>query len=106
MLNAGPSELKARAELFAGRLGDGVKPVELRSLVGGGAAPEAHLPSWGIAIQAGALSEKELEHRLRMSNPPVICRIEDGRVILDFRTIFQSEEEELFRVLQDCRGSL
>jgi L-seryl-tRNA(Ser) seleniumtransferase len=101
MLNAAPSELKARSESFAGRLGDGVEAIELRSLVGGGAAPEAHLPSWGIAIQAGALSEKELDRRLRISNPPVICRIEDGRVILDFRTIFQSEEEELFRILQE-----
>jgi L-seryl-tRNA(Ser) seleniumtransferase len=105
MLNVNPSELKARAEWFASRLGDGVKAVELESLVGGGAAPEAHLASWGVAIQAGSLPEKELERRLRMSNPPVICRIEDGCVILDFRTIFQTEEEELFGILKETTKS-
>lgn len=105
MLSASVPQLKTRAELFARRLTDGVTAIELRSLVGGGAAPEADLASWGIAVQVGGLSEKELDRRLRMSNPPVICRIEDGRVILDFRTIFQSEEEELFRVLQETVGN-
>jgi L-seryl-tRNA(Ser) seleniumtransferase len=100
MLRAGPAELRARAESFAERLGACVTPVELKSLVGGGSAPEAYLSSWGVALNAGHLSDAELENRLRMSNPPVISRIEGGRVILDFRTILPAEESELLRILK------
>jgi len=40
------------------------------------------------------------EKRLRAANPPVIARIEDGRLLLDLRTVFAEEEEELKRALQ------
>ena len=39
------------------------------------------------------------ERRLRSSNPPVIVRIEEGNVILDFRTILQSEEDKLVQIV-------
>lgn len=94
MLRAPASELKARAESFAVRLGNGARVVEVQSVVGGGSAPETYLPSWGVALAAS------LEGPLRQANPPVIARIEDGQVILDFRTIFPEEEQELLTVLK------
>ena len=74
--------------------------MELKSLVGGGSAPETYVPSWGVALDFAGLSDAELEKRLRSSNPPVIVRVEEGRVILDFRTIFPNEEEELLEILR------
>src|SRR5213596_1315442 len=100
MLRASEPELKARAEAFASRVGSAAKPVALKSLVGGGSAPEAYVPSWGVALDVPGLSEAELERRLRGSNPPVIARVEEGRVVLDFRTIFEAEEEELLQILR------
>jgi L-seryl-tRNA(Ser) seleniumtransferase len=94
MLRATEKELKARAESFAARLANGVKVVELKSVVGGGSAPEVYLPSWGVALDAA------LESPLRHADPPVISRIEDGQLVLDFRTIFPSEEEELFTAIR------
>ncbi len=99
MLQASETELKERAQSFAKRVGVVATVIPLRSLVGGGAAPETKFPSWGIALEMPGVSDAELERRLRGSEPPVIVRIESGRVVLDFRTIFPKEEEELLRVL-------
>ena len=100
MLRATSSELRARTEEFAIRAGHVATPVELKSVVGGGSAPESFLASWGVALEFSGLSATALEQCLRSSNPPVIVRIEQGRVILDFRTIFPAEEEDLLRIVQ------
>jgi L-seryl-tRNA(Ser) seleniumtransferase len=99
MLRARESELKARAEKFAERVGRGAAVIELKSLIGGGSAPEHYIPSWGVALNS-SLSDSELERVLRTSDPPVIVRIEDGRVILDFRTIFVEDEELLLPIVE------
>ena len=72
----------------------------LKSIVGGGSAPETYLASWGVSLRVDGLSATEIEKRLRFSEPPVIVRIEDGRVVLDLRTVFRDEEEELLRELR------
>lgn len=100
MLHASEAELKNRAEAFAARAGAIAKPVELTSVVGGGSAPEAYVPSWGVALNISAISDAELERRLRHANPPVIVRVEENRVVLDFRTILPNEEEELLKILR------
>jgi L-seryl-tRNA(Ser) seleniumtransferase len=107
MLRAEPSELKARADSFTQRIGGCGRTIELKSVVGGGSVPETYLPSWGVALEVEGLPDTELERRLRLSNPPVISRIEGGRVILDFRTIFPSEEDEVLQAVElACRGGL
>ena len=100
MLQASAAELKHRAESFAGRVGEKAKPLELKSVVGGGSAPETYLPSWGVALDFPGISDAELERRLRNSEPPVIVRLEEGRVILDFRTIFATDEDELLGIIR------
>ena len=100
MLHAPAGELRGRAESFAQRAGQHAKAIELKSVIGGGSAPEAYVPSWGVALDFPGLSDVELERRFRGADPPVIVRVEDGRVILDFRTIFSAEENELLRVIQ------
>jgi L-seryl-tRNA(Ser) seleniumtransferase len=99
MLQAEVSDLKARADRFAGKVGAGARTIPLNSLVGGGSAPERYIPSWGVALD-GARSDTELEQLLRNSDPPVIVRIEDGKVVLDFRTIFVEDEEVLLTVVK------
>ena len=99
MLHATAQELQTRAEVFSRLTGSLAEPVELKSLVGGGSAPEAYLPSWGVVLKIPGLSDVELERRLRSSDPPVIVRIEDSRVILDFRTILRGEEGELAQII-------
>ena len=100
MLHAPANELKGRAELFAQRAGKNAEVIALKSVVGGGSAPEAYMPSWGVALSMKGFSDAELERRLRGSDPPVIVRIEEGRVVLDFRTIFPRDENDLFAALE------
>jgi L-seryl-tRNA(Ser) seleniumtransferase len=71
------------------------------SLVGGGSAPTSTLPTFLLAVTAQALSADELAARLRLSTPPVVARVEEGRVLLDLRTVFENEELELLRALME-----
>jgi L-seryl-tRNA(Ser) seleniumtransferase len=81
-------------------VGKGAQAIALESVVGGGSAPEAYMPSWGITLNVKGFSDAELERSFRNSNPPVIVRLEEGRVVLDFRTVFPDEEKELLAVLE------
>jgi L-seryl-tRNA(Ser) seleniumtransferase len=74
------------------------------SLVGGGSAPTSTLPTFLLAITARSLSADELAAQLRKSSPPVVARVEEGRVLLDLRTVFQNEEDELARALVEIGG--
>jgi L-seryl-tRNA(Ser) seleniumtransferase len=62
------------------------------SIVGGGAAPSSVLPTCLLALTHAALSAEELCARLRRSDPPIIARVEEGRVLLDLRTVFPGQD--------------
>jgi L-seryl-tRNA(Ser) seleniumtransferase len=98
MISLSSDELRARAERVAATL-DGLRTeiVEGSSLIGGGATPEQPIQSWLIAVACADVVEAE--RRLRFSDPPVIARIEDGRLLFDLRTVFPAEEEELARAI-------
>jgi L-seryl-tRNA(Ser) seleniumtransferase len=100
MLNAPEQELKTRAEAFAQRSGPIARPVNLSSIIGGGSAPEAYLPSWGVALDDEKRSASELEKHLRSWDPPIVVRIEEDHVVLDFRTIFPEEENQILAALK------
>jgi len=42
--------------------------------------------------------------RLRGATPPVVARIQDGRVVLDLRTVAPEEEAPLVRAVCDACG--
>lgn len=94
MIAATLDGLRARADALVDRLGE-PRPevVELRSTVGGGSLPGETLPSWGIAIKAR--SAERLLANLRRSEPVVVGRIQDGRVVLDLRTVDPQRDGDL-----------
>ena len=102
MISQSSGELRTRAEAFAQRLSSiRTEIVEGSSLIGGGATPEQPLASWLVAIQCGDVVEAE--RQCRLTDPPVVARIDDDRLVLDLRTVFPSEEDDLARViLQAC----
>jgi L-seryl-tRNA(Ser) seleniumtransferase len=65
------------------------------SVIGGGAAPSAVLPTRLIALTHADLSADELSARLRAHTPPIIARVEEGRVLLDLRTVFPEQDTNL-----------
>ena len=62
------------------------------SLLGGGSAPSSVLPTRVLALSCESLSADDLAARLRNSQPPIISRVEDGRVLLDLRTVFPEQD--------------
>jgi L-seryl-tRNA(Ser) seleniumtransferase len=65
------------------------------SLIGGGSTPGYSLPSKLIAVTHAARSATEIEARLRKNKPPISARLERDRVLLDLRTVFEEQEEEI-----------
>lgn len=68
-----------------------------QSAVGGGSLPGETLPSRLVAL--GVASPDAVAARLRAGEPPVISRIEDGRVVLDPRTVLPEQEPALWSLI-------
>jgi L-seryl-tRNA(Ser) seleniumtransferase len=66
-------------------------------MIGGGATPEQPIPTCLIAIACADLVSKE--QQLRENQPPVIARIENDHLMIDLRTVFPEEEDELAAAL-------
>ena len=106
MLAASPADLRARAERLAARCPAALSPrlVPGTSAVGGGAFPDAPLPTTLVALDPGVLGPDGFALRLRLGDPAVIARVADGRVLLDPRTVFEPIDpliDALVAVLED-----
>jgi L-seryl-tRNA(Ser) seleniumtransferase len=106
MMQMSKEEIIRRAEALRAciQAGGGARSTQIdlidgESLIGGGSAPSAVLPTKLLALTCNGLSADELAARLRRSNPPVIVRVEDGRVLLDLRTVFPEQDEVLTQIL-------
>jgi L-seryl-tRNA(Ser) seleniumtransferase len=69
------------------------------SAIGGGAAPAVQLETKLLALKHDKMSVPRFEQLLRNSSPPVIARIADNHVMIDLRTVSESEESELLKIL-------
>ena len=96
MLRLPAEEIGRRAQALAGTLNANPKlKIELMegsSVIGGGAAPGATLPTFLLAITSQDLSADDLASRLRAHQPPIVARVEQGRVLLDLRTVFPEQD--------------
>jgi L-seryl-tRNA(Ser) seleniumtransferase len=73
--------------------------VPVQSVVGGGTAPNATIPSFAVSLQHAHLSAAELVEVLRRLQPPIIARISDNAVLLDLRTVFPEADEVILQSL-------
>ncbi len=105
MLRQQPARLRTRAESLAALVDaiDGVstKVLQLESRVGGGAAPDTALPSWGIAV-ATPLTADQLVRRLRGTEPALVGRVVNDRLVLDVRTLLAGDEERIDAALRQA----
>ncbi|MES9541731.1 L-seryl-tRNA(Sec) selenium transferase [Actinomadura sp. NPDC000600] len=96
-LHAGAGALRERAERLAARLrDDGVEAeaVESEAAVGGGGAPGVVLPSAAVAVP------EPYAARLRRGTPAVMGRVEDGRCLLDLRSVPPDDDAVLARAVR------
>jgi L-seryl-tRNA(Ser) seleniumtransferase len=77
-----------------------LKPLvrESGSPIGGGSTPDQMLRTWIVELSVSKVSE--FEARLRQGSVPVIARIERDKIILDMRTVANSEEDELVSAIR------
>jgi L-seryl-tRNA(Ser) seleniumtransferase len=93
MLAASEEELGARAATIAERAGEAARIERGEARPGGGSLPLTTLEGPVCSVDPGALGAEALVSRLREHDPPVIARIAAGSVILDPRTMSDSEAE-------------
>jgi L-seryl-tRNA(Ser) seleniumtransferase len=72
-----------------------VRHLETVAFAGGGSAPLAALPSYGIAFARGGASANAVARTLRTHSPRVVARVEGDETIVDLRTIPAHHDGEL-----------
>ena len=97
MILAPYEQLKSKARRLRRMIGKldsqnfGLHLADGTSKVGGGALPLLVIPTCLIALVPGRLSANAIEERLRAYDPPIISRVEKDQVLLDVRTLQDSE---------------
>jgi L-seryl-tRNA(Ser) seleniumtransferase len=89
-LNVDPARLRARCHELAVRLQVvDAAVVESAGAVGGGSAPGLALPGWAVSLPISYAVA------LRLGQPPVIGRVENGRCLLDLRCVDEVEDDRV-----------
>ncbi|MDP5183686.1 L-seryl-tRNA(Sec) selenium transferase [Blastococcus sp. BMG 814] len=92
MLAADVADLRERARALAGRLvagGVAADAVDADSRVGGGGAPEHPLPGAAVSLPP------EFAEPLRLGATPVVGYVEDGRTLLNLRSVPPGADDAL-----------
>ena len=82
------TQLRARAQRLVAQLPD-ARAVDCIAAVGGGGAPGVELPSAAVSLPESYAAS------LRTGTPAVVGRLEDGRCLLDLRTVAPDDDELL-----------
>jgi L-seryl-tRNA(Ser) seleniumtransferase len=72
-----------------------VRHRETVAYAGGGSAPLAALPSYGIAFARDDVSANAVARQLRIRSPRVVARVEGDEIIADLRTIPADRDGDL-----------
>jgi L-seryl-tRNA(Ser) seleniumtransferase len=62
------------------------------SEMGGGALPGEGIPTRRISLHSEKVDANEIAAQLRANMPPIFARIEQDRVLLDMRTVYDDAE--------------
>ena len=72
--------------------------IQTKTLIGGGTTPNKKIPSIAVSLEHKNYKPNELEKLLRKKS--LIARIEDKKVLLDFRTIQENQIEQIEQILK------
>ena len=95
MIFTSPDELRRRAERVSAAIGGVVREGE--SPIGGGSTPDQVLPTWLVELDVP--NANAFEKRLRATEPPVVARIEREKIVLDMRTVADTEIDALVKAI-------
>lgn len=100
LLETSPENLKNRAERLASQLAasEAVAQaivVQDVAYLGGGSLPAQKLPTWCVALKPTTSNVTTMAKDLRTGTPPVIGRVHEDMVLLDLRSVFPRQDQEL-----------
>jgi len=94
-LSVDVESLRVRAGRLASLLPD-AKALDCTAAVGGGGAPDVELPSAAVSLPEAYAAP------LRVGNPSVVGRLENGRCLLDLRTVAPEDDGKLVEAVRAC----
>jgi L-seryl-tRNA(Ser) seleniumtransferase len=104
MISASLEELKIRVVNWKAAIPFGEMKLN-KSTIGGGSMPEETMPTW--TLELSVTTPDEFAAILRKQTPAIIARIQDGKVILDPRTVLPDQDvillAQLNRTLKEYR---
>ncbi|MFC7546690.1 L-seryl-tRNA(Sec) selenium transferase [Plantactinospora sp. GCM10030261] len=101
-LLADPAALRRRVDRLRDRLaaaGIEAEVVSSVAVVGGGGAPGVELPSWALSLP------RRYAETLRTGTPPVVGRVEHGRLLLDPRCVPEDADPDLAEAILRAVGT-
>ena len=104
MFSAAPELQRQRCQslyqrLEAESLAAEIKLVEDISRVGGGAMPLTELADWAVEINPLEKNTAALAKELRTFSPAVVTRVQNDRLLVNLRAVFEEEEALLTQIL-------
>jgi L-seryl-tRNA(Ser) seleniumtransferase len=90
-----PADLEPRAAALAALAGPAATLRRGTSVAGGGSLPGEGLESVLVEVDPSPAGEAAVLARLRTGDPPVVARVEHGRVVLDLRTVPPDQDEQV-----------
>ncbi|MDQ2857023.1 MAG: L-seryl-tRNA(Sec) selenium transferase [Candidatus Eremiobacteraeota bacterium] len=110
MLAATPAALRDRALALVAALGamprqTSARAVATEAFAGGGSAPLAPLPSYGVEIRGAPSNAGALAARLRRGSPHLIARVAGEALIVDLRSIPPQRDRDVQLALAAALGA-
>jgi L-seryl-tRNA(Ser) seleniumtransferase len=78
--------------------------IEEQSMLGGGSLPTQKIPTWCVAVSSVNESIDRLAGRLRATNPALVGRVRNDRLLLDMRTIQPQQDLEVVGVFESLNN--
>ncbi len=74
---------------------------ECESQIGGGSLPLERIQSKGIVLKPAHISTAEYEEKMRNASVPIICRVINDEILLDVRTLNETDYEIIVEQLRE-----
>lgn len=97
MVSTSTDVLRRRAETIIATVGTGAV-VECESLPGAGSSPGATIASIGVTIAGDHVAA------LRAGTTPIVARVSDDATLLDLRTVFPEDDQQVIDALRSVTG--
>ena len=107
MLSQSAEDIMKRSGRFIAILGEKFKKegefkvIPGVSRIGGGAFPEAEVPTFLLKIEHNKLSPDVMYKKLLSGNTPVVARIHQDSLVIDLRTVLPDGEDVLLKQLME-----